>query len=136
MRPAGGDARFAHQEAPSWQDGLCYHSPMNRLSRAPAALQLDGDHLTLADAEHILHGQVERLSLAPAARRRVEESRRCLNDLLAQGATVYGVNTGFGKLSNQRIEPHEVLALQENLLRSHAVGVGPLLGLGVSRLAL
>jgi histidine ammonia-lyase len=109
---------------------------MNRLSRAPAALQLDGDTLTLADAERILHGQVERLGLAPAARRRVEESRRCLNDLLAQGATVYGVNTGFGKLSNQRIEPHEVLALQENLLRSHAVGVGPLLAVGVSRLAL
>jgi histidine ammonia-lyase len=109
---------------------------MNRLSRAPTALQLDGDNLHLADAERILHGHVERLSLAPAARRRVEESRRCLNDLLAQGATVYGVNTGFGKLSNQRIEPHEVLALQENLLRSHAVGVGPLLGVGVSRLAL
>src|SRR5690348_60203 len=109
---------------------------MNRVSRAPATLQLDGDNLTLADAERILHGQVERLSLAPAARRRVEESRRCLNDLLAQGATVYGVNTGFGKLSNQRIEPHEVLALQENLLRSHAVGVGPLLSVGVSRLAL
>jgi histidine ammonia-lyase len=109
---------------------------MNRLSRAAAALQLDGDNLTLADAEHILYGRVERLSLAPAAWRRVEESRRCLTELLAQGATVYGVNTGFGKLSNQRIEPHEVLALQENLLRSHAVGVGPLLGVGVSRLAL
>ncbi len=109
---------------------------MNRLSRAPAALQLDGNNLTLADAERILHGQVERLGLAPAARRRVEESRRCLTDLLAQGACVYGVNTGFGKLSNQRIEPHEVLALQENLLRSHAVGVGPLLSVGVSRLAL
>src|SRR5262249_47755313 len=45
-------------------------------------------------------------------------------------------NTGFGKLANQRIEPHEVVALQENLLRSHAVGMGPLLPLGVSRLAL
>src|SRR5262249_33901496 len=48
----------------------------------------------------------------------------------------YGVNTGFGKLSNQRIELDEVLALQENLLRSHAVGMGSLLSLGVSRLAL
>ncbi|HEY6936248.1 MAG TPA: histidine ammonia-lyase, partial [Terriglobales bacterium] len=43
---------------------------------------------------------------------------------------------GFGKLANQRIEPHEVLALQENLLRSHAVGMGSLLSLPVSRLAL
>src|SRR5207237_5361952 len=57
-------------------------------------------------------------------------------DLLESGATIYGVNTGFGKLANQRIEPHEILALQENLLRSHAVGTGPLLGLAVARLAL
>src|SRR4029079_6240613 len=63
-------------------------------------------------------------------------SRRCVESLLASGATLYGVNTGFGKLANRRIEPHEVLALQENLLRSHAVGMGPLLGLGASRLAL
>src|SRR5262249_21100306 len=65
-----------------------------------------------------------------------EQARRCVTDLLAEGATLYGVNTGFGKLANQRIEPHEVVALQENLLRSHAVGMGPLLPLGVSRLAL
>jgi histidine ammonia-lyase len=109
---------------------------MNRTHRAQANLELTGDNLTVADAAAILHGRVEQLRLAPAARRRVEQARRCLADLLAQGATIYGVNTGFGKLSNQRIELHEVLALQENLLRSHAVGMGPLLPLGVSRLAL
>jgi histidine ammonia-lyase len=97
---------------------------------------LDGDSLTLADAESILHGQVERLSLGPAARKRVERARRCLDSLMAAGVTAYGVNTGFGKLSNQRIEADDVLALQENLLRSHAVGMGPLLGIGTSRLAL
>jgi histidine ammonia-lyase len=105
---------------------------MNRAS----TLELTGDGLTLDDAERLLHGQVARLSLAPAARKRVERSRRCLDDLLAAGESIYGVNTGFGKLANQRIEPQEVLALQENLLRSHAVGMGPLLCPGVSRLAL
>src|SRR5438105_4116866 len=55
---------------------------------------------------------------------------------MSTGATIYGVNTGFGKLANQRINPDDVLALQENLLRSHAVGMGPLLGIGVSRLSL
>jgi histidine ammonia-lyase len=109
---------------------------MNRTLRTEASLELTGDSLTLADAAGILHGQIEQLRLAPAARRRVEQARRCLHDLLAQGQTLYGVNTGFGKLASQRIEPHEVLALQENLLRSHAVGMGPLLSLGVSRLAL
>src|SRR5581483_11502324 len=81
-------------------------------------------------------GQVEQLSLAPAARKRVEKARRCVDELLESGATIYGVNTGFGKLSNQRIAVQEVLALQENLLRSHAVGMGPLLSIAVSRLAL
>ena len=82
------------------------------------------------------HGRVERLTLPTPARSASDEARRCLENLLASGATIYGVNTGFGKLANQRIEPHEVLALQENLLRSHAVGMGPLLSIGVSRLAL
>jgi histidine ammonia-lyase len=115
---------------------LCYSNEMSSLPRAAGALELTGDNLTLADAERILNGRIERLSLAPAARGAVERSRRCLADLLARGDTLYGVNTGFGKLASQRIEASEVLALQENLLRSHAVGLGPLLGLGVSRLAL
>ena len=76
------------------------------------------------------------MTLAPSARKRVVKARRCLDELLATGATIYGVNTGFGKLANQRIEADEVLALQENLLRSHAVGMGPLLSIGISRLAL
>jgi histidine ammonia-lyase len=109
---------------------------MSRTSLSSTALELTGDGLSLDDAERILRGQVERLSLAAAARKRVERARRCLEGLMATGATLYGVNTGFGKLSNQRIEPDEVLALQENLLRSHAVGMGPLLSVGVSRLAL
>jgi histidine ammonia-lyase len=111
-----------------------YYTSMNRASST--ALELTGDGLTLDDAERILLGQVEHLSLGSSARRRVEKARRCLEDLLAGGAVVYGVNTGFGKLANQRIEADEVLALQENLLRSHAVGMGPLLSISTSRLAL
>src|SRR5581483_7562524 len=109
---------------------------MNRTFSSSASLVLTGENLTLADAGQVLHGQIAELQVSAPARRRVEQARRCLHDLLAQGATLYGVNTGFGKLASQRIETHEVLALQENLLRSHAVGMGPLLSLGVSRLAL
>jgi len=76
------------------------------------------------------------LTLAAKAKQRVQQARRCLEQLLAGGATIYGVNTGFGKLSNQQIEPDQILQLQENLLRSHAVGRGPLLDRGVARLAL
>jgi histidine ammonia-lyase len=108
---------------------------MPRHSRT-TALDLTGNGLTLDDAEHILRGQVERLTLPLDARKGVARARRCVEDLLAGGATIYGVNTGFGKLANQRIPPQEVLALQENLLRSHSVGVGALLSIPVSRLAL
>ncbi len=109
---------------------------MNRTFSSSTSLVLTGDNLTLADAGRISHGHITELQVAPAARRRVEQARRCVHDLLARDETLYGVNTGFGKLASQRIETHEVLALQENLLRSHAVGMGPLLSLGVSRLAL
>ncbi len=105
------------------------------LSR-PTTLRLDGDSLTLDEAEAILNGLVDRLTLAEPAREGVVRSRDCVAKLLAAGATIYGVNTGFGKLSGTRIAPDDALALQENLLRSHAVGRGPLLSPGVSRLAL
>src|SRR5687767_11612284 len=109
---------------------------MNRLSRNSATLELTGAGLTCADAERILRGQIERLSLAASARKHVEQARQCVEDLLAEGASIYGVNTGCGTHSNRRIPPPEVLALQESLLPSHAVGMGQLLSIPVSRLAL
>jgi histidine ammonia-lyase len=107
------------------------------MTRSPRTPALDlGRDLTLADASRLLDGQVVEVRLDADARRRVERARGCLVSLLDDQRTLYGVNTGFGKLANQRIDPHDVLTLQENLLRSHAVGVGPLLGPAVARLAL
>jgi histidine ammonia-lyase len=105
-------------------------------TNSSSTLELSGDGLTVADAERLLRDRVSELRLSSEARKNVEHSRRVLSELLAEGQAIYGVNTGFGKLSNQRIEAHEVLALQQNLLRSHAVGVGELLPRGVARLAL
>jgi histidine ammonia-lyase len=113
-----------------------YYSRMSPKTSANAMLEITGDGLGVADAERILQSRVEQLALSPGARTRVEKARRCLENLMATGAAIYGVNTGFGKLANQRINSDEVLALQENLLRSHAVGTGPLLSIGESRLAL
>jgi histidine ammonia-lyase len=102
----------------------------------PEHLTLSGDGLTLDDAERILQGRIHTLTLSKEARRGVLRARDCLETLVAEGKTIYGVNTGFGKLSNQKIEPEDILALQENLLRSHAVGMGAPLSLGEARLAL
>jgi histidine ammonia-lyase len=99
-------------------------------------LHLAGEGLTVADAERLLSDQATEIRLTSDALKNIQRSRAVLDNLLHRGETIYGVNTGFGKLSNQRIEPHEALALQQNLLRSHAVGVGDLLPRGISRLSL
>jgi histidine ammonia-lyase len=54
----------------------------------------------------------------------VRASRATIEQLIASGQTIYGVNTGFGKLCNVRIPADQLARLQENLLLSHAVGVG------------
>jgi histidine ammonia-lyase len=109
---------------------------MNTHASPATTLEIAGDGFSVRDAARILQGQVEQLVLARPARVRVEKARKCLENLMASGATLYGVNTGFGKLANRRINADDLLALQENLLRSHAVGTGALLSIGESRLAL
>lgn len=68
------------------------------------------------------------------ARRRVAESNELIDDVVAHGDTVYGVNTGFGQLASVRVSDDELVLLQENLVRSHAVGVGKDLDDGIVRL--
>ncbi|MBL8880089.1 MAG: histidine ammonia-lyase [Phycisphaerales bacterium] len=66
------------------------------------------------------------VSLTSEALARVSTGRAWVDQLVARGDAVYGVNTGFGHLKNTRISPDQLDALQENLLISHAVGVGVL----------
>jgi histidine ammonia-lyase len=90
-------------------------------------IELTGLDLTLEDVELVAHGTTE-VQLAATARERMEASRRTVEELVASGATVYGVTTGFGDLASHRIEPADAARLQENLLISHAAGVGPMHG--------
>lgn len=69
-------------------------------------------------------GRPLRVSIAPAALERVARGRKWVDELVARGDAVYGINTGFGHLKNKRISNDELDKLQENLLLSHAVGVG------------
>ncbi len=64
------------------------------------------------------------VKLGDDARRRIAESNELVADVVASGERVYGVNTGFGQLAEVRISDDELVHLQENLVRSHAVGVG------------
>src|SRR5436309_782381 len=87
-------------------------------------LELDGQRLSLAQVFAVARGK-ERVALAAPARVRVEQSRKVVENIVAEGRTVYGVNTGFGKLSDVHIEPTQLRELQLNLVRSHSCGLGP-----------
>src|SRR5713226_5734075 len=86
-------------------------------------LEIDGQKLSLAQVAAVAHG-TERVSLSSAARTRVEQSRRVVERIVAEERTVYGVNTGFGKLSDVHIDQSQLRELQLNLVRSHSCGVG------------
>lgn len=64
------------------------------------------------------------LRLDPAARAVVAENAAAVARILAKGAPVYGINTGFGKLATVRIADSDLATLQRNLVLSHAAGVG------------
>lgn len=64
------------------------------------------------------------LSISQAAWERIGTNRAYLEDILKEGNTYYGINTGFGSLCNVRIKPDELAQLQENLVCSHACGMG------------
>src|SRR5687767_404489 len=85
---------------------------------------LDGRSLTVEDVVRVARNPAVRVTIQPAARRALLESRRLVDRAIASGQTIYGINTGFGKLANVRIRPDQLDQLQANLIRSHAAGVG------------
>jgi histidine ammonia-lyase len=89
----------------------------------PDDLTIDGGALAIADVERAARGRA-RVRLGPSARAQLGASRAALEGALAQGEVLYGVNTGFGSLARQRIEPDMLRAVQKNLILSHAAGVG------------
>ena len=89
----------------------------------PEPIVLDGASLTIADVESVARGR-RPIVLDDAARARMEESRALIEAIVARGEVVYGVTTGFGDLATRFIPPEDAARLQENLLMSHAAGVG------------
>jgi len=99
-------------------------------------IALDGRSLGPADVAVILAGDEFDVILDGAARERIVAARATVEKGIEEGRTIYGVNTGFGKLADQSIPPDKVRELQRNLLRSHACGVGPALEDEIVALAL
>jgi histidine ammonia-lyase len=95
-------------------------------------IKLDGQRLSLAEVVAVARGE-ERVSLGAEARARVENSRRVVEAIVTEDRTVYGVNTGFGKLSDIRIDQSQLRDLQSNLVRSHACGLGAPLSIAEAR---
>jgi histidine ammonia-lyase len=84
---------------------------------------LDGNQLTLDMLSRIAHDG-ERVGISDEARARVSASRAVVDAAAARGTPAYGINTGFGALADVAIPADQLAALQLNLLRSHAAGVG------------
>lgn len=84
---------------------------------------IDGNSLTIERVVKVARESAE-VALAGDARGRMASSRASLDRLLEKGATIYAVNTGVGDLVSSRIPKKDLRALQLNLLRSHACGVG------------
>jgi len=91
--------------------------------------------LDLAILRQTLQEPVQ-VHISRAEQQRVRRGAAAVARLVERGATVYGVNTGFGLLARTRIPPDQIGALQRNLVLSHAAGTGALLADGVVRLAL
>lgn len=90
-----------------------------------AEIALTGNDLSLAELAAVASGA--RVAFSPAAIAAMQASRAVVDGAVARGEVVYGVNTGFGNFADVRIGPADLEALQRNLIRSHAAGVGPIL---------
>ncbi len=86
-------------------------------------MQLNGQVLTLAEIASVALGD-EAVQISAAARPRILASRKVIENIIARDELVYGVSTGFGKLSDVRIPRDALGKLQLNLVRSHACGIG------------
>jgi histidine ammonia-lyase len=94
----------------------------NFVDTGPAVV-LDGRGLATSELEDIAR-RGRRVEIAPAAWDAVRRARRVVDEVVARGQVVYGVNTGFGNFAEIVIPPARLRELQQNLLRSHAAGVG------------
>ena len=101
----------------------------------PEPVVLTGSTLSLEDVGRIAEERAP-VELEAGAMRAVGENRRSLEQAIGRGDTIYGITTGLGALVRERISLDEAAAMQRDILRSHAAGVGDPLPREVVRAAL
>ena len=88
-----------------------------------SAIEITGNGLTLEQFSRVVFN-LEPVKLSPASQVRMIHAHKLVEGIARRGQAVYGINTGFGKLSDARINRKQIEELQLNLVRSHACGVG------------
>ena len=97
-----------------------------------SAILIDNKKYQIRDFDQIINKKVK-VKLSREAVSAVIESNKIFKKLLRQNKKIYGVNTGFGKLSQVSINPEDQKQLQLNLIRSHAAGIGKPIDFGLVR---
>lgn len=87
------------------------------------SIEIDGTSLTIEEVYKVAHQKVH-VTLSDQARTKTLGARALVDEIVKAGKPVYGINTGFGALSNKFIEHDKLEILQYNLIRSHCTGVG------------
>ncbi|MGG3572181.1 histidine ammonia-lyase [Bacillus gobiensis] len=95
-------------------------------------IQLNGNDLGFHEIRSILNGEAS-VQIKDEAWTKIDGSRAVIDSHLKMGKVMYGVNTGFGKLSDTVISSSDTEELQLNLIRSHACGIGEPFSENVSR---
>ena len=84
---------------------------------------LDGNSLTIEEVISITNYNIK-VKLSETSISTIKESRNLVDNIVSSREVVYGINTGFGALSNVNIPTDKLEDLQSNLIRSHACGLG------------
>lgn len=87
-------------------------------------LLIDGHSLTIEDIYLVANDINIKVKIHPKAYEKINSSRKRVEEIVKIGLPVYGINTGFGALSNAHIKESDLSKLQLNLIRSHCTGVG------------
>jgi histidine ammonia-lyase len=97
--------------------------------------QYGTDTLTVGKALAISKGEINGI-LSEETRKLVRQSSEVVDRIASSSKAVYGINTGFGPLCTEMISAEDTRKLQENILKSHAVGIGEPVSEEISRLML